>query len=702
MRRRFTDRIRSQAAVEDLIGQQIGPLRIVAPLGGGGMGLVYEARHEKLGRRVAVKVLREHETFEPAARARLLKEAQILSQLSHPNICLVHDYLQDGGRDLIVLELVNGKTLRQAFQDQSLTDQEHKLEIAEQILSAVAAAHAHGIVHRDLKPSNIVLTPEGQAKILDFGLAQKPDLQPETEVLRPIATSGATSAEPSPVSAPVLPMGGVTGTVDYMSPEQAQGLEATPATDIYALGLVLQELFTGASARQKGSLSRRLEQAMRGETTPITGLDADVTNLLHRMLSLSPGARPSAPDALERLRWIRGGPRRRLQRRLAIAAVTALALLAAGMAWQAHRARIEAERAEQAWTEAEALSAFMLEDLIDRLRPLGRLDLLDQVADEAQRYYQQVPTSMRSAERNYRHGLALRTLGQVLELEGRADHAEATYRKVLGLAQSLDQASPNDPRMIENLRQSWDDLGDVLLARNQLDEAQMAYRQSLDLAQRLVTLQPQGQSAHAVLADAWDDLGGLRQKQGRLDEAMKSYDESLNASRLLAGREPENPNWQSKLARAFHRIGTVQEARGQVALAHAAYEETLRIDRQAVAERAGDTEHLMNLAQALYDISRVHRDEGNDAAAHAPLQEALGIDRRLVEQDSTNARWRASLGRGLLDLGDLHQREGKRVEAGRAWDEARSVLAPLSTTPYRELYERAVLRTSGGASAGAR
>src|SRR5688500_4898767 len=413
--------------VDDLIGQQIGPLRILAPLGFGGMGVVYEARHEKLGRRVAVKVLHPRERFDARARAQLLQEAQILSELSHPNICLIHDYVVEGEHELLVLELVPGKGLRRVMSE-GTTTQAERHAIAEQLASALAAAHGPGIVPRDLKPEHVMVTPDGQAKILDFGVAHRGEEVPLTEA-QPVRP--AMDAAPRAVS---LPAARVTGTVDYMSPEQARGEPATPASDIYSLGVLLQELFTGTPARAKGPMGRRLEQAARGETAPITGIDADLASLISRMESHSPGSRPSALDVLERLRWIAARPRRRMKRLMVAAALVVLAASSAGMAWQARRASVAAARAEKAWEEADTLTAFMLEELVERLRPLGRLDLLDQVADEAQRYYQQVPNELRSADRRYRHGLALRTVGQVLELEGRWDDAEASYRKVLALA----------------------------------------------------------------------------------------------------------------------------------------------------------------------------------------------------------------------------------------------------------------------------
>ncbi|HVS03222.1 MAG TPA: serine/threonine-protein kinase [Thermoanaerobaculia bacterium] len=675
--------------MDDLVGQQIGHLRILAPLGQGGMGMVYEARHEKLGRRVAVKVLGERERFDSDARGRLLREAQLLSQLSHPNICLIHDYLQDGERDVVVLELVPGRSLRQAMAADEL-DEPARLAVAEQLLSALAAAHGEGIVHRDLKPENVMITPAGQVKILDFGLAHRPDEQPVTEGHR--SHAAGEDLLPDEGTAFRTRIGWVTGTVDYMSPEQARGETATPASDIYSLGLLLQELLTGVTPGRRGSIPEQLEQAMFGRTQPVEGIDPDLAVLVERMKSPSSGSRPSAPDALERLRWIRGKRRRRLQRLLATAAVAALALLAAGLAWQAYRAQRAAAEAERAWAEAEGLSAFMLEDLMERLRPLGRLDLLDRVADEAQRYYQDIPAELRSSERQYRHGLALRTIGHVLELEGRWGDAEATYRRVLALAQELAAEEPAPALYVDALRQAWDDLGDVLLEQGRLAEAEVAFRQALDLGQQLAAERPQDVTAQGALADAWDDLGGLYQRRGDPHRAMDAYEESLAMARRLVGRDPGNPNWDSMLARSYHRIGTVHEGDGDLPLARAAFDEALRIDREIVVRHPADAEHLMNLSQALHDVARVRRAAGDAAAAAAALQEAVALDARLVERDPTNARWRSSLGRGHLARGDLLAAQGRGEEARAAWSEARSVLAPLSATSYRQEYEHAVAR----------
>ncbi len=200
-------------------GTRLGPYEIVAPIGAGGMGEVYRARDTRLGRDVALKILPEELAGVASRRARFEQEARAVAALNHPNIVAVYDV----GNGYMVTELVDGKTLRGAKFGLRKT-----LDIAGQIASGLAAAHAAGIVHRDLKPDNVLVTRDGRAKILDFGLAR----------IEPTATSDET------VSIRTEP-GVVMGTVGYMSPEQVRGVEADHRSDIFSFGVMLYELLSG-------------------------------------------------------------------------------------------------------------------------------------------------------------------------------------------------------------------------------------------------------------------------------------------------------------------------------------------------------------------------------------------------------------------------------------------------------------------------
>ncbi len=153
----------------DLIGSRFGHLRVVGFVGAGGLGSVYLGYDEKLQRRVALKAIRETH-LDPERKARFLREARVLSQLKHPNICEIHDYLETPERDFLVLELIDGRTLTEVIA--SRPDAATRMRLARQIVDVLVAAHARGIVHRDLKPSNVMVTTRGDVKVLDFGLAR--------------------------------------------------------------------------------------------------------------------------------------------------------------------------------------------------------------------------------------------------------------------------------------------------------------------------------------------------------------------------------------------------------------------------------------------------------------------------------------------------------------------------------------------------
>ncbi len=672
--------------MSDLLGTRISHYRIIDFLSKGGMGEVYVGFDEKLNRRVVMKSIRAEHRLIAEAKTRFLREARILSRLANPNICQIFDYIEGDTADFLVLELIPGRSLAEVMG--AGMEYREKLRIARQIAGVLVATHAQGIIHRDLKPDNIMLTDNGQVKVLDFGLSssQKDEITMKliasaSGKFRSVRSMGggaepgrdAGQAGPSREVNKLTEAGMVMGTLQYMSPEQARGGEATTASDLYSFGLVLQELFTGQPAYDRVEDFEALQKlVITGKTHIIEGIDASLAALIERLKSMAPAVRPTAVDVAERLAWIHDKPARRRKKILLAAGIAALVVFAAAMAVQTRRA-VRAEKSAEAEAATATQVSSFLADLFQVSDPnegKGGTITLREILDEGARKI--------DAELSGQPLIQARlmdTMGNVYINLGLFKEAEVLLEKALQARESrLSRKHPDVATSLNSL---------ALLYKNQgrYAQAEPLYRRSLGIREKVLG------GGHELVAESLNNLAVLYQLQGRYAQAEPVYKRALEIRENLLGPEHDDVATSlNNLARLYYAQGFYDRAEPLFKRALAIFEKALGSDHPdlaialnnlaalyyqqkkygaaellfkrslAIKEKALGPDHP-DLASALNNLAMLSRKQGKYAAAEPLYRRSLSIREKALGADHPE------VAKILNNLGDFYREQGKYAEA---------------------------------------
>ncbi|MEM1181653.1 MAG: serine/threonine-protein kinase [Acidobacteriota bacterium] len=617
------------------IGEHVGRFRLVKHLGAGGMGDVFEAHDERLDRTVAIKAIRP-ESLSAEVRGRLVREAQLLSSLDHENICRIYELIEEGDEAFLVLEMIRGRDLRQVLEEELPFRQ--KLELAERVAVALAVAHSRQIIHRDLKLENVMMRADGVVKVLDFGVARSLSARAAGRP-RP---STPTTGQPGRRNSSLTRLGQTIGTVLSMSPEQARGETVTASTDLYSLGLLLQELFTGRAPYPEDLEEDVLWlRAKDGDTLPIEGVDGELTALLEDLKSLRPSDRPSAAETVRRLRRIRDRGRRRLRFAAAAAMVTA-ALFGAvkyTVDLRAERnlavaAQMEAERRGE---EAEAVVDFLVQ-LFDASDPSKARGHDPKASELLARGDELLDVSL--AEQPLVRARLLETVARVRRLLGDVERSEALYLAALDLRNAHQEPGHIDIGRVESA------LGDLL----RYGGRHAASKELLESS--LAKLEDLGTEADVERIVVLNRLGVVALETGQFAKAVEFFD------RVIESRTRAEGPRDSLVIAARNNAAVAHVQQGNLERAAAEHRQVLEARRQSLG-----ADHP-EVATSLNNLAVVSYLQGDLDASEESLLEALAI-------------WRQSFGdehpevaTAISNLGDLALQRGQLETAAERYGEA--------------------------------
>jgi tetratricopeptide (TPR) repeat protein/class 3 adenylate cyclase/tRNA A-37 threonylcarbamoyl transferase component Bud32 len=694
-------------------------------LGEGGFGEVW------LGCDKRLKTERVFKFCFRADRVRSLKrEATLFGLLKervgdHPNIVAIESvYFDEPPPYYILMQHVAGQDLASWGESQGGIENvplETRLEIVAQIADALQAAHDSGVIHRDVKPSNILVSDQSEhpihAYLTDFGIGQIIS----DEIRSQLSVSGFSQAS--------LESASLSGTQLYMAPELFWGKPASIRSDIYALGVVLYQLLAGDFRRPVTTdwakqitdpfLQEDLEKCFAGDPQDRF---AGAAQLAEQLRSLA-----ERREAFEKQQAILKDRERAAYRRgilrtagLALVVIGLVSGLAAYAFFQRHEAlrqrkaaevqgqianvqRLKAEeqtraaeeqariaetqrhsavasekRANDARDQADGLINFMLYDLRDKLQPIGRLDVLDDVAKKAKEYLDNLPKELVTPSRLEQQATMLSNLGDVLVAQGKLQEALEAYQRDLAISKRLTEQDKTDSGWQGDLAVSYAKVGDVLVAQGKLQEALEAYQQSLTIFKRSAEQDESNTGWQRDLSVSYDRVGDVLLAQGKLQDALDLYQQELAIAQRLAEQDKTNFGWQHDLAVSYEKVGNVLMARGKLQEALDGYQQSLAIMKRLAEQDKTNSGWQRDLSVGYAKIGDVLVAQGKLQEALQAYQQSLAIMKRLAEQDKTNSGWQCDLASSAETVGNVLMGQGKFQDALEAYQQDLAIMERLA------------------------
>ncbi|HEY0370106.1 MAG TPA: protein kinase [Chthoniobacterales bacterium] len=699
-------------------GDTLGDYVIESLLGEGGMGEVYLARDTELGRTVAIKLIKR-----AFARANFLRqfrqEERILAGLTHPNIARLYGgAVTRDGLPFFVMEYVEGERLDAYCSSHQLTIRE-RLEMFQKICAAVAYAHQHLVIHRDLKPANIRVTPEGEPKLLDFGIAKLID----------DANTGPTGE--------TMTLAGVM-TPEYASPEQVRGEPMTTASDVYSLGVILYETLTGEkpyrlTSRRPDDISRTITEHTPARPSTLTAanrksLRGDLDNIVLMAMRKEPARRYASVGALalDIARHLEGRPvsarkdtwsyrSGKFIRRHKLAVAAALLLLVSllggifATTWQARRAEQQRALAQRRFDEVRRLARSLMFEIHDSVADLpGSTTTRQLIVSRALEYLNNL-SDQAGNDPSLARELAAAYV-KVGNVQGNPNNANLgdtagalqSFDKAQRLMSPLLAANPLDAQSRRLLALAEEKMADVLAVQGNLPGAVENARRSLAAFEEIANANPSDVAAQRSVAISHlkngDVLGNPNfANRGDTQAALAEYGTALNILQKLPRPEGDDFKTERMIGVVEERLGTMFETAHDVAAARQHYESSCAIRLRLAEQQPHNFDVVRDAAVAHEKIANVLTTAGDLNGALAERQRSLAIFQQLAESDPRNVFAQQSLAVSYMHLADLlgrpdGQNLGRVEEAIQNFERAADILehhADNSDAKTREALESA-------------